>query len=554
MANSILKIAGGTVYDPANGIEGEVRDLWIDGERIIAPPADPTLKPARTLDAAGLIVMPGGVDMHCHIAGPKVNAARRMRPEEHRAAGPLNQQAAAQYNGSFPSVPTTLVTGARYAGLGYTTAFDAAIAPLTARHAHLELADTPYIDRGCFLLMGNNHYLMQALGSGEMERVRAFVAWLLRAGKGFAPKLVNPGGVEAWKSGRGPDAVDLDTPIDGFHVTPRQILSGIADAANELKLPHPLHVHANRLGVPGNWETTLETMKALDGRRTHLAHIQFHSYGGSPTRAGTFCSQVAPLVEWFNAHENLSVDVGQVLFGPTTSMTGDSAVGHYLSRLHGARWFSHDVECEAGCGVVPIEYRPHSLIHAWQWAIGLEWFLLARDPWRIALSTDHPNGGSFTAYPEIIRLLMDRTFRADMLRTVHRTVREKSVLAQLDRQYSLAEICIITRAAPARLLGLTSKGHLGPGADADVTLYTPAADPARTFELPRHVLKAGRFVIENGELQPHLFGRTWHVAPSFDPADEPDIHRWFNEHYSIRAANYPVDESQLGANQAVSCD
>ena len=25
--------------------------------------------------------MPGGIDMHCHIAGPKVNAARRMRTE-----------------------------------------------------------------------------------------------------------------------------------------------------------------------------------------------------------------------------------------------------------------------------------------------------------------------------------------------------------------------------------------------------------------------------------------------------------------------------------------
>ena len=139
--------------------------------------------------------------------------------------------------------------------------------------------------------------------------------------------------------------------------------------------------------------------------------------------------------------------------------------GHYLSRLLGARWYSHDVECEAGCGVVPIEYRPTSLIHAWQWAIGLEWFLLARDPWRIAaLSTDHPNGGSFTAYPEIIRLLMDRTYRADVLRTVHHTVREKSVLADLDRQYTLSEICTITRAAPARLLGLASKGHLGVGA------------------------------------------------------------------------------------------
>ena len=78
------KIAGGTVYDPANGIDGEVRDLWIADGRIVAPPSDPAVRVSRTIDAAGLVVMPGGIDMHCHIAGPKVNAARRMLPDERR--------------------------------------------------------------------------------------------------------------------------------------------------------------------------------------------------------------------------------------------------------------------------------------------------------------------------------------------------------------------------------------------------------------------------------------------------------------------------------------
>ena len=108
-----------------------------------------------------------------------------------------------------------------------------------------------------------------------------------------------------------------------------------------------------------------------------------------------------------------------------------------------------------GCGIVPIEYKPKTLIHAWQWAIGLEWLLLAADPWRIALSTDHPNGGSFLAYPEVIRLLMDRTYRGDMLRTIHpRVARAIGFWHRSHREYSLSEICIITRAGPARLLGL----------------------------------------------------------------------------------------------------
>ena len=83
---SLFKISGGTVYDPANGIDGEVRDLWIQDGKIVAAPSDPAVKPSRILNATGLCVMPGGVDMHCHIAGPKVNVARKMMPEDKRLA------------------------------------------------------------------------------------------------------------------------------------------------------------------------------------------------------------------------------------------------------------------------------------------------------------------------------------------------------------------------------------------------------------------------------------------------------------------------------------
>ena len=83
-----------------------------------------------------------------------------------------------------------------------------------------------------------------------------------------------------------------------------------------------------------------------------------------------------------------------------------------------------DTEMEAGCGIVPITYKDKSLVHALQWAIGLEWYLLMNDPWRIAMSTDHPNGGSFLAYPQIVQLLMDRSYRQDMLKRVHPRVDE----------------------------------------------------------------------------------------------------------------------------------
>ena len=142
---------------------------------------------------------------------------------------------------------------------------------------------------------------------------------------------------------------------------------------------------------------------------------------------------------------------------------------------------------------MPIEYKNTSLIHAWQWAIGLEWYLLVEDPWRVVMSTDHPNGGSFLAYPQIIRLLMDRTYRQDMLKTVPaQGARAKRAGRPRPRSTRLSEIAIITRAGPARILGLKHKGHLGPGADADITIYTPDANQETMFELPRFVIKAGR--------------------------------------------------------------
>lgn len=550
---SLLKLQGGTVYDPTNGIDGKVMDLWCRAGKIIPAPSDPLDTPARILDCTGTVVMAGGVDMHAHIAGPKVNIARKMRPEDKRKA-PVIRRTAFTRSGTTGSVPSTFATGYLYAGLGYTTAYDAAIPPLGARHAHEEFHDTPVIDKGFFVLVGNNHYVLTQVAAHEPERLRAFVAWLLNAAKGYGIKLVNPGGVEVWKEGGG-NVHSLDDTVEMFRCTPRQIITELAQTAMDLRLPHPVHIHCNNLGLPGNWTTTLETMKALEGRRAHLTHIQFHSYGGGPDDQGTFCSRVPQLADYVNAHANLTVDVGQVLFGETTSMTGDGPLGYYLHKVTGAKWFNGDTEMEAGCGIVPIRYKDKSFVHALQWAIGLEWYLLVNDPWRVAMSTDHPNGGSFQAYPQIVQLLMDRTYRQEVLKRVHPRVLECCTLKDLDREYSLFEIAIITRAGPARMLGLKDKGHLGIGADADIAVYTPNADKRAMFELPRYVIKAGQVVVEHGEIRAELFGRTLHVAPAHDGGVIPDIQKWFEANYTIQFANYPVEDAYLShGGTVVACD
>src|ERR671938_444094 len=181
---SLLKIANGTVYDPANGVNGQTRDIWVRDGKVVAAPAEPDDLPTRVLDATGLVVMPGGVDMHAHIAGPKVNVARKMRPEDKRK-DPVVRRTPLTRSGTTGSVPSTFATGYLYAGMGYTTAFDAAIPPLAARHAHEEFHDTPVIDKGFLVLFGNNHYVLRQVAAKDASKLRAFAAWLLSSAKGY---------------------------------------------------------------------------------------------------------------------------------------------------------------------------------------------------------------------------------------------------------------------------------------------------------------------------------------------------------------------------------
>jgi len=530
-----LRITGGTVYDPANGVAGVVRDVCIEDGKVVAKlPAG-----VPRLDAGGMIVMPGGVDIHSHIAGSSVNHGRRLQPEEHTADPVPAPRLDGARSGTGGTIPSTFATGYRYAGLGYTTAMEAAVAPLFARHAHAELDDTPIIDAGLFALLGNDEYLFRQIAADERARARDYAAWVLRAAGAYAIKIVNPGGVELWKRGAPPrNVTGLDDPVGSTAVTPRRILETLTDAGNELGLPHPVHIHCNGLGQPGNAATTLATMQTLASRRAHFTHVQFHSYGGG--RDQGWQSGAKDVIEYVNAHPEVSVDVGQVMFGLATTLTADAPVGYLLHASSGRKWVNVDVELETGCGIVPYIYKERAPVAALQWAVGLELFLLATAPWRVVLSTDHPNGGSFLSYPELIRLLMDRAYRDEQIKRVNAKLLKGSALADgLAREYTLNEIAIITRAGPARLLGLSEKGHLGPGADADVTIYAQGGDAATMFATPRYVLKGGTLVVEEGQLRRAPAGRRLAVRPEYDDAVLPDLKRYFDQYASVSFENYP---------------
>ncbi|MFH0350361.1 MAG: formylmethanofuran dehydrogenase subunit A [Chromatiales bacterium] len=540
----MLRISNGRIYDPANGVNGAVRDLCVNEGKVVADvPAA-----AKRIDAQGMVIMPGGIDIHCHIAGPKVNLARKLQPEDHRLD--VHPGTAITRSGTGGVVPSTFATGYRYAALGYTTAMEAAVTPIGARHVLEEFHDLPVIDKGFYVLLGNNVFLYDLLKAGRREDFRQAVAWWVNATKAYAVKLVNPGSDELWKGRRNANITDINENIDNFDLTPREVIKAFIETVNDLGLPHPPHIHCNNLGHSGNYTTTLETMRAAEGRRAHIAHVQFHSYGGEPGKNPT--SKGPEIADYINRHPNITADVGQVMFGKATAMTADAPLAYLLRGISGNKWVNADTECESGCGIVPFTYQEKVYIHALQWAIGLELFLLSEDPWRLVLSTDHPNGGSFMKYPRLIRLLMDREFRNQEIRKVNQKAIRNTVLADtLDREYTLEEIAIITRAGPARALGLKDKGHLGVGADADITIYDEHDDKERMFSTPRYLIKDGVAVIENHEFRCDHEGRILHTAPAYDAGIENSIKPFFEDNYSIVFENYAVTDRYLHHHQVI---
>src|SRR6202047_182873 len=234
----MLRIKGGRVYDPANGIDGQVKDICISDGRIVAD-----VEGGRTIDATGMIVFPGGVDIHTHVAAGALHFARAMTPENQRAAAQVIHSEHPRAGVGGPT-PSTFATGYLYAGMGYTTVVEAAVPVLSAKHTHEGLRDTPIVDKACCVLMANNEIWMDLLEKGDIERAKDVVAWLIWAAKVYGVKAVNPGGVTAWKYGK--DAKQLHEPVYGYNkTTPAKIIASLAQIVDGLGLPHPLHLHCN---------------------------------------------------------------------------------------------------------------------------------------------------------------------------------------------------------------------------------------------------------------------------------------------------------------------
>lgn len=562
MAEILVK--NGFVVDPTNKIDGEKMDIAIKDGKIVKKVNE---RKAKIIDASGLTVMAGGVDIHSHIAGAEVNMGRLIRPEDHYKDAVRKTKLTR--SGTGYSIPSTFVTGYRYSTMGYTTVMNGSFAPLKAKHVHEELNDIPLLDKGTYPLLGDWWFVLENLAKGDIEECARHVAWMMQSTKGYAIKVVNPGGLESW--GFGHNVHSIDDQVPNFCITPREIVRGLIKVDKMLNLPHTIHLHTNNLGQPGNYKTTLDTMRAIEDLSTdgkpvaHITHIQFASFAGDDW--GKFRSGADEISKYINAHNHITLDMGQVIFTDTTTMTADGPFEYTLYTLSGHKWVNSDVETEASGGIIPFTYKKNNAVNAIQWSIGLEIALLVKDPWKIFMTTDHPNGGPFMSYPRVLAWLMSKKAREATLKRCHKKAQKKSLLPSIDRELSLYELAIVTRAGTAKALGMPNKGHLGVGADGDVAIFNinpETTDIAKNYKAVRkafkesvYTIKDGKIVAKDGEVVDNTTpGRTmWVDVKTKQPCIiNEEMKRKFREYWSIEYENYPVSDHYVKVSDKLTVE
>ena len=160
-----LKIAGGCVYDPACGWQGEERDLYVLDGRLVSR----LTAVDRVLEARGQAVLPAGIELRGQVATCGLNFLR--------------------LRGLLPS-PRQL--GENYARLGYTHVHEPFLTLATAAYVHRELAALPVVDTSASLVLNLRDLDLWLNAPTRLPEVAETLLYLLTRTRSLNLRVVEP--------------------------------------------------------------------------------------------------------------------------------------------------------------------------------------------------------------------------------------------------------------------------------------------------------------------------------------------------------------------------
>jgi len=495
---SKLIIKNGLVYDPLNNIEGERKDILVESGKIIDKFSNDS--DIKEIDADGKTVIPSAIDMHTHIASQQVNWIRLL--------GSNNDRFKEIWHG------LTLENIAKdYISMGYTFILEANVFPSLTKQTIFNFQQLPVLDKGMLLNISNLWPLELEFQRGKINDMAIFLSDLLDKTKAFGFKVYNPFECEVW------NFKDLreDMSKQGrlYNFSALDVYENVVKCVESLGLPHSAHVHIegyeNEKGKE-NLFKVLEKIKSLNlepspkinsnikrAQILHLAHLNSYSSDGDNTN----------LINFLNNNPNFSADLSFISFNQINPIiTSDRRLINSMFTMDSMdnpyKLISSAVEFE-GDSFVSMRSLKKSDYHACiLWANALDLALNIKDKSQISFSLNFPNYANITDIPEIITWLISKEARKNYMKGMNDQFLKQNSLLNNEIELSFSELVSITRATPAKLLGLGNiKGSLTSGADADINILDiniEDADLSKDYEKLKYSLSNIKYVIKAGKI------------------------------------------------------
>lgn len=408
-------LSGGRVVDPRNGVDSDL-DLEIGDGRIMAvgPQRDPA-STATVIDCRGRVVIPGIIDTHVHLSGP--NGANG-----HRMVARVGVTTVLDLAGDAES----LMRGAAEAGAGLTIAF-------------LE----PVVPGGSVGGPDPAHAELSAL----VERARSRGALGVKVLGGHYPLT--------------PDA------------TARTIRAAAAHDAY-------VAVHAGTTAHGSDIDGLEELIQLAEGLPLHVAHVNSYCRG---QRTGDPVAESHRALRAVESAPNVRSEAYLSVMNGTSGRCVDGVPASNVTKT-----------CLEMGGFEPTEGGlAEAILAGWatvQTTRGGETRLISGPDGETIWRERGTNAGlSFPVNPPVTSLIMatakdaDGAFIVDAISTDGGAIPRNTIVEQglpLVRfgGLRLEDFVRKTSVNPAAMLGVSSKGHLGVGADADVTVLDLASGRA----------------------------------------------------------------------------
>jgi formylmethanofuran dehydrogenase subunit A len=493
-----LIIKNGLVFDPLNDIKGEKKDILIENGKIVENFS--SKRKVKEIDANGKTIIPAALDIHTHIASQQVNWARLLGSK----------------NKLFQEVWKVLTLdniAKDYISNGYTFILEANVFPSLTNQTIFNFNHLPVLDKAMLLNVSNLWPLELEFQRGKIEDMAVFLSDLLSITKGFGLKVYNPFESENW------NFKSLRKDISGkgrlYNFSALDVYENLTKANEHLGLPHSIHAHIEgyeSLKAKNNLFTILNKIISLNlepnskinskikrSQIFHMAHASAYNIDGNNVE----------LIKILNSNENIDLDLGFIGFNQINPLiTADRRLIDSLLKIDSNdtthKLIRAAVEFEGDIFATFRNFDKNNITNCYMWGNALDIALNVKNIWQLKFSINFPNYANITDIPEIATWLVSKSARDDFMKDMNGEFLKDNPLINNDKTTTFNEFIILTRASPAKSLGLGSiKGNLGVGSDADINILNlniNEIDISKDFNSFKNTLSNIEYVIKAGNV------------------------------------------------------